>query len=77
MLQKPLRLAVPFRRELVEIGNAQMVAVPGLQVAPRRTLHLLADHGADLGLDAADDGLGDLVLDLENVFQVPVVSFGP
>ncbi len=31
----------------------------------------------ELDLQLLDDGMGDLILDCKNVFQHPVVTFGP
>ena len=57
--------------------KAELVCSPGVEVVGRFASRPFALDHTKLGLDRGDDGLGDLVLQGENVVQFSVVAFGP
>ncbi len=54
-----------------------LIAIPGIHVVGRLEAGAILLGAAKLGLDGADHGLGDLVLDREYVPELPVIAFRP
>ena len=65
--------------DLVLIGmpKAALIIFPGIEAFRRFAQRTLTLAAGQLRLDGGDDGMGQLVLDGEDVFQVAVIALGP
>ena len=63
--------------KLVEVLAALQVVVVGLYILGCRLLGLLLRVGRERHLQRLDDLLSDLVLDGEDVLQLPVIAISP
>ena len=76
-LQKRTGLFQIFFRAFIQMSAAVLQHVPGVQIIG------LVHPGAvplclgELGLDCADHGLGQFILQIEDIFKLAVIPFGP
>jgi hypothetical protein len=76
-VQQSLRLLIVLNGRLVEVLHPKMKEVPRTECLWRLPLRAQALGATDLGFDPCSNGLGDLVLDLGDVLDTPVVPLRP
>ncbi len=77
LLKVLLSFQVVGTGELEEVSDAEVETFPGAQIARSGPHDLAPLLIANLGFDAGADRLRDVVLDLENIFGLPVILFRP
>ena len=72
-----MRLLVVLLRILVYMPTATLVEVPRIKARRRFLPGAISLADPKFVVDVADDGLGDLVLDSENIIELAIVTVGP